>query len=324
MDNLHGLSLLELASLKRKYHQNSLDVSKETANTFLAGKAAKEFKQQYVVSKKTMEKYINVIDSALVACEEAALKHKEFVDIAKSIHEVIKQKMHVQYGITALINHQIITKKRYSQIQQLIDKQLIHIEGSKFANKPTQVCSGVFSQFLSAHNNTLKLGLHFKCVQHKLNPHFEEFLCGMIWQNIMYSFTENDWALFLTLFMEKLCKTSKISRFRPTNVTWAITHKLRKQPDFNYANKMQIAFDTVINTSKKWQKMFGEIHVVEHLAFENDLAMLFDSSQWIYDYLKNTCGVILENRASNAAFTYYQGDDNHIVIRDCKGKLFET
>lgn len=74
-----------------------------------------------------------------------------------------------------------------------------------------------------------------------------------------------------------------------------------------FEDKINIAYYTLMSTSRYWSKKFSGIRMTIHQMLSNyfyslnNKAEIFDTSQWIYDYFFHVCGIKLQDRKNNPA-----------------------
>eukprot|EP01084_Bolivina_argentea_P048595 89511_1 len=336
MEPLQHRSLLELISLQRECQEQARDLAFELGNRMPNLMSMKQFYPKFM---------------PLEARQMSELWYKQDL-----IFKEIIRRIQSKYFLSPLVNNQLVTVKRVSYIKNLIVHRLEHLNA--FNKLKIKILSsmgnnikfaGNLLQFLYGDNNEkLALGFNLKFTQSLFEQpdvstamrdfaspnniiiynynNSKQFMLTMDWTNQMYDFSLYDWGLLLIFFIEriKLINILHHTYVRYNKIDWGITHKLKQKPVSDYTNKFQLALCTLINSSTPFQKLFGNttIHCNSNVATENDLALLFDTNEWIYKYLMDICGVILEDRKFNPAYTYYIGKDN--IIRDHKGILFDT
>eukprot|EP01084_Bolivina_argentea_P184282 317858_1 len=215
-------------------------------------------------------------------------------------------------------------------MKRVINRKMINtIYNNKHISNLSYTSAGHFIQFWDMGSEKLfiafQLNFDFQKDANE-NVNFSPYRCDLPWNDSMYDYSLTDWMIMLVLFMEKVDISDKIDH--SLGLRWLVSHKINRKPYDNYSTKLQNAYDKVISCSPKWTKMFGnkKIYFGKDLATDNDIAMLFDTNQWMYQYFKNT-GLELEDRQNNPACMYncgkYKGKQIRIV-RDHNGKIYKN
>eukprot|EP01083_Nonionella_stella_P171388 585399_1 len=139
-------------------------------------------------------------------------------------------------------------------------------------------------------------------------------LCDFKWNNKMYQWSYPQWALFIVLLLQKL---------ELNNVTSIlVTYKIRKIAEFQYHEILQKHVKELLSTPK-FAFLGGFCpYFNPDEALRNDTAFLFDTNDSIYEYLKVSLGVCLEDRTECPAATYYP----HVGVKilDCNNKTYDS
>eukprot|EP01084_Bolivina_argentea_P212957 361866_1 len=309
MMELKSKSISELISIRHDYFQQQCHLFYDI-NDLLVTKYSDNW--DYVTN--------NILPTANEKCIKLQAKSQE-------IRNMIKHKLRLKYSMYPIVNHQLVSNKRYRQMVKLIKKQVGGYGNFKLMvqRSKSKIHFAQFIMFICDTDNSLWLGiqLNISSLDNKTNSKTPELKFDLKWKKFMFNFSFYDWALFLILFMvtNDLFKEPLNAHF-----SWMVTHKIFVKPIKDYDAKFQLAFDSIINTSLRLQKLFGnsEIYFTKDHARDNDLAMLFDVSQWIYIYLNDICGIILENRQNTPSYTYYPWEKPLVSIRDYNGNIFNS
>eukprot|EP01084_Bolivina_argentea_P059620 108902_1 len=247
-------------------------------------------------------------------------------NLIEKITFIIKHKITLKYGMYSMVNYKLITNKRYNQIVKLLRKDIEpHDDFETILNdQQYEHCHVHLAKQYIAINEAdycmataLQITLQSSLIATNSKRCFFQFK----WNKLVSDFSLYDWCLLLILFMIN-------NKLNNKNIACTVTHKINKKPSVfktNYEPRLQLTFDSIIYSSKLFSKLFAGATIMfcRDRCIDNDMAMLFDTSQWVYIYFKNICGIILENRRDNPAYAYHVAEDSNVWISDYKSNIFK-